>query len=159
MADRTVYLDNQRVQQITQTISREKRIQRQYLEKEAAAGRLQVWVPAQPEVHKTLLETVGLPQYTSTYKQDPELCLATSMSKNMWTSNPGYVLRDGPHMTSATHQDFAWDEQAVAFMKAQGEFGKQHHRKRDEFVMYVEAAARAHHQLGGRPSAVAATKK
>lgn len=47
----------------------------------------------------------------------------------------------------------------VAFMKMQGMFDKQHHKRRDEFSSYVEAAARAHHQLGSRPSAVAGGKK
>jgi hypothetical protein len=28
-----------------------------------------------------------------------------------------------------------------------------------QFVMYAEAAAKAHHQHGGRPAAVAASKK
>lgn len=251
------------------------RIQRQYFEKEAAAGRLQPWVPPVPEVPKTMLETVGLPQYTATYKQDAELSMATTMSKSMWTSNPGYIMRDGAHMASSTHQDYVWDEQAVSitaqnakvldlarqhvtacqalntpcflkqvrqavsrsaqqkhaacsnsgscvscslhkvptavrssthlaraeqglehsrpyanllsaadacsclssllqthvptlhcssclqieFMKQQGEFNKQHNKRRDEFVMYVEAAAKAHHQLGSRPSAAAAAKK
>lgn len=46
----------------------------------------------------------------------------------------------------------------VAFMKMQGMFDKQHHKHRDEFSSYVEAAARAHHQLGSRPSAVAGGK-
>lgn len=41
----------------------------------------------------------------------------------------------------------------IEFMKAQGEFDKKFHKRRDEFVMYVEAAAKAHHQLGGRSSA------
>ncbi len=45
----------------------------------------------------------------------------------------------------------------IAFMKAQGEFSKAHCKRRDEFVMYVEAAAKAHHQLGGR-AAVTGTK-
>jgi hypothetical protein len=44
----------------------------------------------------------------------------------------------------------------VAFMKMQGAFNTQHHKRRDEFSSYVEAAAKAHHQLGSRPSAVAA---
>jgi hypothetical protein len=44
-------------------------------------------------------------------------------------------------------------------MKAQGEFSKQFHKRRDEFVMYVEAAAKAHHQLGSRPSAGTSSSK
>jgi hypothetical protein len=56
------------------------------------------------------------------------------------------------------HDVFAWLLQ-VAFMKAQGEFNKQFHKRRDEFVMYVEAAAKAHHQLGSRPSAGTSSSK
>ncbi|KAF6259233.1 flagellar associated protein [Scenedesmus sp. NREL 46B-D3] len=159
MAERNFYLDNLKASQIHETISKEKKIQRQYFEKEAAAGRLTTWVPPKEEPHTTLLQTVGLPGFTGTYKQDAELSVATTMSKNMWTSNPGYVLRDGAHMASSTHKDFVWDEDAVAFMKAQGEFNKQFHKRRDEFVMYVEAAARAHHQLGSRPPAGASSSK
>lgn len=44
-------------------------------------------------------------------------------------------------------------------MKQQGEFSQHFHKRRDEFVMYVEAAAKAHHQLGSRPSAAASGKK
>jgi hypothetical protein len=90
------------------------RIQRQYFEKEAAAGRLATWVPPVEEPPRTLLQTVGLPGFTSTYKQDAELSVATTMSKNMWTSNPGYVLRDGAHMASSMHKDYVWDEDAVS---------------------------------------------
>jgi hypothetical protein len=42
-------------------------------------------------------------------------------------------------------------------MKAQGQFDKRHHRRRDACSQYVEAAARAHHQLGSRPPALAGT--
>lgn len=45
----------------------------------------------------------------------------------------------------------------IAYMKMQGEFGKKHHKRRDDFSQYVEAAARAHHQLGSRPAALAAS--
>jgi hypothetical protein len=71
-------------------------------------------VPPVKEPPKTLLQTVGLPGFTGTYKQDAELSVATTMSKNMWTSNPGYVLRDGAHMASSMHRDYVWDEDAVS---------------------------------------------
>jgi hypothetical protein len=61
-------------------------------------------------------------------------------------------------MTSSTKQAYAYDTEAVAFMRMQGMFDKQHFKRRDEFSQYVEAAARAHHQLGSRPS-VATGKK
>lgn len=65
------------------------RIQLDYLKKEAAAGRLPAWAPPEAEPARSLLETVGVPAFTQIYHQDPELALATSMSKSMWTSNPG----------------------------------------------------------------------
>ena len=46
-----------------------------------------------------------------------------------------YVDRDGAHMTSTAKEDFAWPEEDIEFMKAHGEFGRQHNRRRDEFVM------------------------
>ena len=36
-----------------------------------------------------------------------------SRSKNMWTSNPGYIVRDGPRMASTTHRDFVYDQEEV----------------------------------------------
>jgi hypothetical protein len=42
----------------------------------------------------------------------------------------------------------------VEFLKAEGAFDPRYRKRRDEFVRYVEAAAKAHHQLGGRPAAV-----
>jgi hypothetical protein len=31
----------------------------------------------------------------------------------MWTSNPGYIVRDGPKMASTTHKDFVYDDEEV----------------------------------------------
>ncbi len=90
------------------------RIQRQYFEKEAEAGRLGTWQPPQPETPKTLLETIGMPSFASTFKQDPELALGTSLSKHLWTSNPGYVLREGARMASSAHQDYVWRDEEVS---------------------------------------------
>lgn len=65
------------------------RIQLNYLKKELAAGRVPQWQPPEPEPAKSLLETVGVPAFTCRYLEDPELAMATSISKSMWTSNPG----------------------------------------------------------------------
>lgn len=73
-----------------------RRIQLDYLKKEAAAGRLPAWVPPEAEPARSLLQTVGVPAFTQRYHQDPELALATSMSKSMWTSNPGTARRRQP---------------------------------------------------------------
>ena len=37
----------------------------------------------------------------------------------------------------------------VDFMREQGYLSKKHNRRRDEFVMYVEAHAKAHHLMAG----------
>lgn len=71
---------------------------------------------------------------------------------------PGYVLRDGCSMTSSTKQAYAYDTEAVAYMRMAGLFSTAHHKRRDEFSQYVESAARAHHQLGSRPSAATGKK-
>jgi hypothetical protein len=68
------------------------RIQLDYLIKESAAGRLPKYEPPAPEPVKGLLDTVGVPAFTCRYLQDPELAMATSISKSMWTSNPGVTL-------------------------------------------------------------------
>lgn len=90
------------------------RIQLEYLQKETAAGRVPAWEPPAAPPARSLLHTVGIPAFTSRYQQDAELAMATSISKSMWTSNPGYVLRDGPSMTSSTHQAYAYDTEAVS---------------------------------------------
>jgi hypothetical protein len=46
------------------------------------------WHPPEPQPARSLLETVG-PAFTARYEADPELAIATSISKSMWTSNPG----------------------------------------------------------------------
>lgn len=55
----------------------------------------------------------GLPSFTSSIASDSELSLGASLSRNMWTSNPGYVARDGARMASTAHQDFTYDEDEV----------------------------------------------
>lgn len=45
--------------------------------------------------------------------QDPILNMATTISKSMWSSNPGYIVRDGAHMTSAFKTDFTYDQEEV----------------------------------------------
>ena len=59
-------------------------------------------------------ETVGLPEYATSTQRNPEVAMGTILSKNMWTSNPGYVIRDGSHMASSAHQDYVWDQEAVS---------------------------------------------
>jgi hypothetical protein len=37
----------------------------------------------------------------------------TSISKSMWTSNPGYVVRDGTRMASHFKKEFTYDQEEV----------------------------------------------
>lgn len=60
-----------------------------------------------------MLDTIGVPAFTQAFKQDPELSIGTSISKHMWTSNPGYVLRDGSRMASTEHQAYVWSDEEV----------------------------------------------
>ncbi|GAB4818856.1 hypothetical protein N2152v2_005902 [Parachlorella kessleri] len=65
------------------------------------------------------------------------------ISRSVWRSmNPGYVER-ACHFQSVSHSEYAWKEGDVQQMKKQGELESTHHRKRDEFTRYVEAAARS----------------
>jgi hypothetical protein len=94
------------------------RIQLDYLKKESAAGRVPVWEPPQPEPGKSLLETVGIPAFTCRYTDDPELAMATSISKSMWTSNPGMLincscLHHQPSLPAAT----TYTNTATLFLK------------------------------------------
>jgi hypothetical protein len=38
----------------------------------------------------------------------------TSISKSMWTSNPGYVVRDGTRMASHFKKEFTYDQEEVS---------------------------------------------
>lgn len=50
-------------------------------------------------------------------------------------------------LRSVTKEDYVWDEEEIAFMKAQGEFEKNHIRRRDKFTHYVEAAAQHNNRM------------
>lgn len=65
------------------------RIQRDYFRKQEEAGLIHPKPPTPPTQHKTLLETVGVPSYVHATEQDPIQAMNTSISKHMWTSNPG----------------------------------------------------------------------
>lgn len=47
----------------------------------------------------------------------------TSISKSMWTSNPGYIVRDGARMASAFKKDFVYDEEEVGLHREKGRLG------------------------------------
>ncbi len=165
------------------------RIQRTYLKGEEEAGRIKPYQPEQPPAARSLVDTVGLPKHLETLQQDPIQMMNNSISKHMWTSNPGYLVRDGSHMTSRFKQDFVYDEEEVRgrapqhlehsaaaaglhpspfrlhpspsrrlavsvqieYLRSQGYLGKQHNRRRDDFVLYVEAAAKAKAAFSGAP--------
>jgi hypothetical protein len=90
------------------------RIQREYFEKQAEAGRLATWQPPPPANHKTMRQTVGLPAYATQRPTDPDVAMGDILSRNMWTSNPGYVAREGSSMQGSTHRDYQWDAEAVS---------------------------------------------
>lgn len=69
--------------------------------------------PTPPTVGQTALERVGVPLFVTTLRMDPESALGESLSRNMWRSNPGYVMREGPMMASTFKQDYAYDEEEV----------------------------------------------
>ena len=80
---------------------------------------------------------------------DAESALTTTISKSIYqTSNPGYIVRDGSKLAGTTHKDYVYDEEEIAFMKEQGFFDKTHNRRRDEFVMYVEASVKNRNLVG-----------
>ncbi|KAG2451365.1 hypothetical protein HYH02_003968 [Chlamydomonas schloesseri] len=142
-------MDNIRANQITEQIVREKNLQRKYFQEQEAAGRILPKAPTPPEPAKSLLETVGLPSHVQTIRQDPEQALSLSISKHMWTANPGYIVRDGPRTASVMKKDYVWDEEEIALMKEQGMLDKKFNRRRDEFVDYCEASARMSHLTKG----------
>jgi hypothetical protein len=96
-----VYMDSMAVNRIAEQQRREKMTQLKYFEREAAAGRLPAYEPpaATPGPKRT-----PLPAFAATYSPaaDAELALATSISKNMWTSNPGVCATQAPAAASLT---------------------------------------------------------
>lgn len=69
--------------------------------------------PTPQTMGKSALEAVGVPGHVTQVLQDPEQSIALTTSKNMWTSNPGYIVRDGARMASTTHKDFVYDQEEV----------------------------------------------
>ncbi|PNH09616.1 hypothetical protein TSOC_003743 [Tetrabaena socialis] len=151
--ERVAYMDSSRTAQITETIMREKQIQRKYFAEQEALGRVVPCPPTPQTKHKTLLETVGIPEHVTTLKHDPEAALSLSISKHQQAaSNPGYIVRDGPRMASVMKKDYIWDEEEIQLMKEQGMLDKKFNRRRDEFVDYCEATARMRHLTKGPSS-------
>lgn len=90
------YLDSARVAIIEETIKKENKIQRNFLEKEVAAGRIAPYNPPAPSPPKSMLEQVGgMPAFTQSIKEDPEQRMGTILSRNMWTCNPGRYSGSG----------------------------------------------------------------
>lgn len=147
--ERAGYMDSNKSSIITESIVKEKKLQRQYFKEQEAAGRIVPKAPTPPPPKKTLAETVGIPEHLGTLRQDPEQSMHLSISKNMWTSNPGYIVRDGPHMASTMKQDYVWDQEEIEMMKEQGYLDKKFNRRRDEFVQYVEASCKMAHLTKG----------
>ncbi|GBG00267.1 hypothetical protein Rsub_13041 [Raphidocelis subcapitata] len=145
------YLDSSRVAIIEETIRKENKLQRQHLEREVAAGRIAAAPPPPAPPPPTLAERLGLPAHAAAARGD----LGTAFSRSLWTCNPGYVTRDGPRLASVTHTDYAWDAEAVEFLRQSGAFDPAFRKRRDEFVDYVEKAIRLGHRLGKRDGAVA----
>lgn len=102
-----------RVAVIEELIRKEHKIQRQHLESEVAAGRIAPYRPSPPPHRPTPLEAYGLPPHASAHKRDAAAATADATSRALWTSNPGYIARDGPRMASTAHTDFAWDAEGV----------------------------------------------
>ena len=76
---------------------------------------------------------------------DPVQAAMGSSSRHLHNStNPGYIRSRDPRVASTGKRDYTWDQEEVDFMKAQGYLGKEFHKKRDDFMMYVEANAKMH---------------
>ena len=90
-----------------------RRIQREYFKKQEAEGSVVAKPPTPQTMGKSALEAVGVPGHVTQVLKDPEQSIALTTSKNMWTSNPGYIVRDGARMASTTHKDFVYDQEEV----------------------------------------------
>ena len=56
---------------------------------------------------------MGVPKYVNMIRDDPEQNAALTISRNMWVSNPGYIVRDAFKLSSTMKQDYVWDEEEV----------------------------------------------
>lgn len=136
-------MDNGLAMDLTEMILKEKKIQRKYFEQQEAAGKLAPMPPTPKRQGQTALQRLGVPQHVTRTLEDAESAMANTISKGIYgASNPGYIVRDGSKLAGTTHKDFAYDEEEIAYMKQQGFLDKTHNRRRDEFVMYVEAHAK-----------------
>lgn len=140
--ERAGYMDNIAAAAITETIAKEKKLQREYFKQQEALGKIKVVQDPQKQVSKQTLEAVGVPGYVTRQMADPVESMTLATSKSMWTSNPGYIVRDGSKLASVSQQDFVYNQEEIEFMKQQGYLNKTHNRRRDEFVMFVEAHAK-----------------
>lgn len=141
--ERVQYMDNQRSAIISETIAKEKKLQRQYFEEQEAAGRIKPYHPTKSVSTESSVQRIQVPEFVHNVKLAPEQCMADSLSRNMWTSNPGYIIRNGTTLTSLTKSDYDWKQEEIEKMKHFGEFQKQHNRRKDEFTDYMEAAAKS----------------
>lgn len=143
-------MDAQKAAMMTETILKEKKIQRQYYKSQQEAGKLTVQEPPVETIRPSAMDTVTIPSHVMTTKMNPELNMGMSLSQSMWAaSNPGYILRDGNAIKSTSKADYVWDQEEIDFMKAQGQLDKTFNRKRDDFSQYVEASSKMNMLIKG----------
>ncbi|KAF5832031.1 hypothetical protein DUNSADRAFT_12211 [Dunaliella salina] len=140
--ERHAYMDNQLSSIMTENIQKEKRIQQQYFQDQISKGTIRPKPPTPQPEHKPLLDSVGVPEFVDTTRQDPIQAMNSSISRSLWPSNPGYLERNGAQMASTFKKDFVYDQDEVEYMKSLGYMDKKHNRRKDEFVNYVEAHAK-----------------
>ncbi|KAK9822284.1 hypothetical protein WJX74_002629 [Apatococcus lobatus] len=139
-------LDASKAAQLEEQYKKERRLQKQVLIQQEAAGLIHPkppvgWVdkknrakiPAGPVEPPALL--------TRTMPTDPAQAMGLTLSRNLWASaNPAYVFRDPMYTVSAYKQDYLWDEDEIAVLRANGDLDKRFNRRRDDMTRYVEAS-------------------
>eukprot|EP00967_Tisochrysis_lutea_P147569 scaffold280646_cov18-Tisochrysis_lutea.AAC.1 len=96
------------------------RIQQQYFQEQVSKGTIRPKPPTPQPEHKPLLDSVGVPEFVDTTRQDPIQAMNSSISRSMWTSNPGYLERNGAQLASTFKKDFVYDQDEASVVVVRG---------------------------------------
>jgi len=138
-------MDNHLSQIMAETYAKEDKIQKKFfaeMEHKRLAEKAKSGVKEKPPTPPDELPPV--PPHKTLSAKELEIKLGVELSKNMWRRcNPAYNI--GTHGGVSSSQDaFVYDE------LENEPVDKKFNRKRDEFVMYVEARARYSQVMGGK---------
>mmetsp|Transcript_9552 Transcript_9552/g.16426 ORF Transcript_9552/g.16426 Transcript_9552/m.16426 type:complete len:149 (-) Transcript_9552:426-872(-) len=135
--ERSGYMDTHMSRIMAETYAKEDKLQTKFfsdMEHRRLAEKAAKGIKPKPETPEE--QPPPPPKFKKLSAKELEIKLGVELSKNMWkNSTPAYNI--GTHSgISQSQADFQYDENEIEPMD------KTFNRKRDEFVMYVEARAK-----------------